>query len=287
MTEVEAIETEEWTKVITPHRGWWDLRLDQLWKYRDLVLVFMHRNMVGTYKQTVLGPLWFFVQPLITTIVFTVIFKKIAGISTDRVPPFLFYMSGVVAWNYFQECLTKTSTTFSANTNLFGKVYFPRLTVPLSIVGTGIITFAIQFTFFLCFFIYFYLKGAPLHPSWRIAVLPFLLVEMAALGLGVGCLVSSLTTKYQDLTMLVGFGLQLWMYASCVVYPLSTIPPHLRWIFICNPMVPIIEGFRFAFLGQGIVEMWHLAVGAAVATIILLLGLLLFNHMEKSFADTI
>ncbi len=287
MTESKNIETAEWSKVITPHRGWWDLRLGQLWKYRDLIMVFMHRNMVGTYKQTILGPLWFIVQPFITTVVFTIVFKKIANISTDSVPPFLFYMSGIVIWNYFQECLMKTSTTFSSNTNLFGKVYFPRLTVPLSVVGTNIITFAIQFTFFLGFFIYFYANGAPLNPSWRIAILPLLLIEMAALGLGVGCMVSALTTKYQDLSMLVGFGLQLWMYGSCVAYPLSSIPHNVRWIFICNPMVPIIEGFRFAFLGQGIVEMWHLAVGACVAMLFLVVGLVLFNHVEKTFTDTI
>jgi lipopolysaccharide transport system permease protein len=280
-------ELEGWTKVITTDRGWWDLRMGQLWKYRDLITVFMHRNMVATYKQTVLGPLWFFVQPLITTVVFTVIFKKIARIPTDSIPPFLFYMSGIVAWNYFQECLLKTGTTFSANSGLFGKVYFPRLTVPLSVVGTNLLTFAIQFTFFLGFFIYFYLHGAPMHPNWRIAVLPFLLVEMAALGLGVGCIVSALTTRYHDLSMLVSFGMQLWMYGSCVAYPLSSIPPDVRWIFICNPMVPIIEGIRFAFFGEGTVEIWHLAVGGGVSAVILVVGLALFSHVERTFTDTI
>ena len=276
-----------WSRVISPHRGVWDLRLGQLWRYRDLILVFVHRNFVATYKQTILGPLWFFLQPFFTTVVFTLVFSKIAGVSTDEVPPFLFYLAGVVVWNYFQECLVKTSATFTQNANLFGKVYFPRLTVPLSIVVTNILTFAIQFIFFLGFFCYFLWQHAPIEPSWRIAVLPLLLVQMAALGLGVGCIVSALTTKYQDLQMLVGFGVQLWMYASCVAYPLSAIPAKWRWAFICNPMVPIVEGFRFAFLGQGIVEMWHLVVGAGISTVIFIIGILLFNHVEKSFTDTV
>ncbi len=280
-------KTAEWSKIISPHRGWWDLRLNQLWKYRDLILVFVHRNFVATYKQTVLGPIWFFIQPFFTTLVFTLVFSKIAGVSTDAVPPFLFYMSGVVVWNYFQECLMKTSMTFTQNAGLFGKVYFPRLTVPLSIVVTNILTFAIQFTFFLGFFVYFLWHNAPIEPSWRIAVLPLLLVQMAALGLGVGCIVSALTTKYHDLQMLVGFGVQLWMYGSCVAYPLSAIPQEWRWLFLCNPMVPIIEGFRFAFLGQGIVEMWHLALGAVISTVIFFVGILLFSHVEKSFTDTV
>jgi lipopolysaccharide transport system permease protein len=263
------------------------MRLGQLWRSRDLILVFVHRNFVANYKQTVLGPLWFFVQPFFTTVVFTMVFSKIAGVSTDEVPPFLFYMSGVVVWNYFQECLIKTSTTFTQNAGLFGKVYFPRLTVPLSIVVTNLLTFAIQFVFFLGFYIYFLAQHAPVEPSWRIAVLPLLLLQMAALGLGVGCIVSALTTKYHDLQMLVGFGVQLWMYGSCVAYPLSAIPNEWRWLFICNPMVPIVEGFRFAFLGQGIVEMWHLAVGAGVSTVIFFVGILLFNHVEKSFTDTV
>jgi lipopolysaccharide transport system permease protein len=280
-------DSSAWSKIISPNRGWWDLRLDQLWKYRDLTLVFVHRNFVGTYKQTILGPLWFFVQPFFTTVVFTLVFSRIAGVSTDEVPPFLFYMSGVVVWNYFQECLMKTSTTFTQNAALFGKVYFPRLIVPFSGVITNLVTFGIQFVFFLAFYFYFLWQQAPIDPSWRIAILPLLLVQMAALGLGVGCIVSALTTRYRDLQMLVGFGVQLWMYGSCVVYPLSEIPQQWRWLFVLNPMVPIIEGFRFAFLGQGIVEMWHLGVGAVITTIVFIVGILLFSHVEKTFTDTV
>lgn len=287
MSDLNPNDPTAWSRVISPHRGVWDLRLGQLWRYRDLILVFVHRNFVANYKQTVLGPIWFFLQPFFTTVVFTLVFSKIAGVSTDKVPPFLFYMAGVVVWNYFQECLIKTSMTFTQNAGLFGKVYFPRLTVPLSIITTNILTFALQFTFFLGFYFYFLWQHAPIEPSWRIAVLPLLLVQMAALGLGVGCIVSALTTKYHDLQMLVSFGVQLWMYASCVAYPLSAIPEQWRWAFICNPMVPIIEGFRFAFLGQGIVEMWHLAVGAGMSTVIFFIGILLFNHVEKSFTDTV
>lgn len=276
-----------WSKVITPHRGWWDLRLKQLWNYRDLILVFVHRNFTATYKQTILGPLWFFIQPIMTTVVFTLIFNKIAKISTDEVPPFLFYMSGIVTWNYFSECLTKTSATFTQNAGLFGKVYFPRLTVPLSVVVTNLMSFGIQFSFFILFLFYFWWNGAPVEPNWRIITLPFLLIEMAAIGLGVGCIVSALTTRYRDLQMLVGFGVQLWMYASCVAIPLSSIPEKYRWIFALNPMVSVVESFRLAFLGQGLVDRYLLGISFAASIIILGIGLIFFHHVEKSFTDTV
>lgn len=281
------VDNDGWSKTITPYRGWWDLRLVQLWSYRDLIFVFVHRNFTATYKQTILGPLWFFIQPLFTTIVFTLIFNKIANLSTNEIPPTLFYMSGVVMWNYFQDCLVKTSSTFTQNAGLFGKVYFPRLTIPISIVITNLMTFALQFVFFLCFMAYFWIKGAPIHPGWQILTLPFLLLEMACLGLGVGCIVSALTTRYRDLTMLVGFGVQLWMYGSCVVYSLSDIDGKWRQLLVWNPMVSIIEGFRYAFLGQGIVERSYLFIGFGVSVAILLIGVTLFNHVEKTFSDTV
>lgn len=276
-----------WSKTITPNRGWWDLRLDQLWNYRDLIFVFVHRNFTATYKQTILGPLWFFIQPLFTTLVFTLVFKQIANLSTDEIPPTLFYMSGVVVWGYFQECLVKTSSTFTQNAGLFGKVYFPRLTIPISIVITNLMTFALQLVFFLCFLTYFYLKGAPIHVGWQVLTLPLLLLQMACLGLGMGCIVSALTTRYRDLSMLVGFGVQLWMYASCVAYPLSAVDERWRQILVWNPMVSIIEGFRYAFLGQGIVERWQLGLGFGVCAAVLLVGVMLFNHVEKTFTDTV
>lgn len=279
-------DLSQWSKVITPQRGWLDVRWRDLWHYRDLIYMFVRRDFVGTYKQTVLGPLWFFLQPLFTTIVFTIVFGRIAKISTDSIPAPLFYLSGVVMWQYFADCLNKTSGTFTGNAELFGKVYFPRLAVPLSVVITSLLAFAIQLTLFLCFFVYFKLHGAPIHLSYRVMVLPVLVVQMAALGLGVGCLVSALTTRYRDLAVAVGFGVQLWMYASAVVYPLSSIPREWRWLLVLNPMVPIIEAFRFAFLGSGVVEIWQLAVGAGVSLVVLLGGVLIFNHVEKTFSDT-
>lgn len=280
-------DLSQWSLVLTPKARWFDLGLGELWRYRDLIMLFVRRDFVATYKQTILGPVWFLLQPLFTTIVFSVVFKRIAHISTDGLPVFLFYMCGIVAWSYFADCLIKTSNTFVTNAPIFGKVYFPRLAMPIATVITNLITFSIQFSFFLVFFAIYYFKGAPLHPTWRVLVTPLLLIEMAALGLGVGCLVSSVTTRYRDLAMLVVFGVQLWMYASCVAYPLSQIPREWRWVFVLNPMVPIIEAFRFAFLGSGIIEIWHLAVGCSVAAVIFVAGITMFRRMEKTFADTV
>jgi lipopolysaccharide transport system permease protein len=277
----------EWSTIITPHRGWLEVRWRELWQYRDLIYLFVRRDFVGTYKQTVLGPIWFFLQPIFTTIVFTVVFGKIAKISTDALPPPLFYLSGIVMWQYFADCLNKTSSTFTSNAGIFGKVYFPRLVVPISTVITSLITFAIQFVLFLSLLAFFKIQGAPVYPNYRIIILPFLLLMMASLGLGVGCLVSSLTTRYRDLAVAVGFGVQLWMYASAVVYPLSEIPAEWRWLLVLNPMVPIIESFRFAFLGLGVVEIWQIAMGAGVCLLVLLGGILTFNHVEKTFSDTV
>ena len=277
----------EWSTIITPHRGWLEVRWRELWQYRDLIYLFVRRDFVGTYKQTVLGPIWFFLQPIFTTIVFTVVFGKIAKISTDALPPPLFYLSGIVMWQYFADCLNKTSSTFTSNAGIFGKVYFPRLVVPISTVITSLITFAIQFVLFLSLLAFFKIQSAPVYPNYRIIILPFLLLMMASLGLGVGCLVSSLTTRYRDLAVAVGFGVQLWMYASAVVYPLSEIPAEWRWLLVLNPMVPIIESFRFAFLGSGVVEIWQIAMGAGVCLLVLLGGILTFNHVEKTFSDTV
>jgi len=280
-------EPIQWTDVITPQRGWLEIRWRELWQYRDLIYLLVRRDFVGTYKQTILGPLWFFLQPLFTTIVFTVVFARIAKISTDSVPAPLFYLSGIVMWQYFADCLNQTAGTFTANAGIFSKVYFPRLVVPISRVITSLLTFAIQFALFLCFLVFFKLHGAPIDPSFRIIVLPVLLAMMAALGLGVGCLVSSFTTRYRDLAVAVGFGVQLWMYASAVVYPLSEIPVEWRWVLVLNPMVPIIESFRFAFLGSGVVEIWQPAMGAGVCLLVLLSGVFAFNHVEKTFSDTV
>lgn len=280
-------DLSEWSDVLTPDRGSFDLRLGEVWQYRDLIFRFFRRDFVSSYKQTVLGPLWFVIPTIITTAVFSVVFGKIGQIPTDGMPSFLFFMLGITAWNYFSSCLTRSAATFTGNASIFGKVYFPRLVVPISTILTNLLTFAIQFGIFLLFYAFYWWKGVPVQTNWRVIILPLLLVQMGALGLGIGCIVSALTTRFRDLAFMVQFGTQLWMYASCVVYPLSQIPTEWRLLFILNPMVPIIESFRFAFLGGGIVEIWHLAVSAVMTLILLLVGLNMFSRAEKTFMDTI
>jgi len=282
-----AVPDGGWSVVLTPKRNWFTLQLGELWKYRDLIGLFVHRDFVATYKQTLLGPLWFLLQPLFTTIVFTVIFGRIANLPTDRLPPFLFYMAGVVVWGYFADCITRTSQTFTSNASVFGKVYFPRMTVPVATVLSNLINFFIQFALFLAIAGWFWFKGAPIAPSWRVIVLPVLVLQMAMLGIGVGCLVSALTTRYKDLNMAVGFGVQLWMYASCVLIPRSDVPASLQWLMTMNPMAPVIESFRFAFLGAGTVELGQLAAGAALSLVIFVWGVIVFNRVERTFSDTI
>lgn len=267
--------------------GWFDIDLKGLWNYRDLIWLFVRRDFVAIYKQTILGPLWFLLQPLFTTLVFTIVFGKIAKIPTDNVPPLLFYMTGVVAWGYFSGCLTKTSDTFAGNAGIFGKVYFPRLVVPVSLVISNIITFFIQFTLLLGFILYFYLNGALVRPNYWVLVTPLLIIYMAALGLGVGILISSLTTKYRDLAFAVGFGVQLWMYATPVVYPLSQVPEKWHWIMMLNPMTAVVETFRYAFLGVGTVDSAIWGSGISVVLSTLVLGILSFGRIEKTFMDTV
>lgn len=281
------VDSENWTMVIRPQRHWLDLRLGELWRYRDLILFFVWRDFVSVYKQTVLGPLWHVVQPLLTTITFTVIFGNIAKLPTDGLPQFLFYMSGTLVWSYFASCLTKTSGTFIANAGIFGKVYFPRLAVPISSLLSNLIAFGIQFGLFLAFLAYFWLAGAAIRPNLWILLTPGLLTIMAGLGLSFGIIVSSLTTRYRDLQYLVAFGVQLFMYAAPVVYPLSAVPDSYRWLIMANPMTPIVEGFRRAFLGYGTVSATDLlySVGFMLAT--LLIGILMFNRVERNFMDTV
>lgn len=282
-----AEEPIQWTEIITPQQGWFDVRLGELWQYRDLIWQFFRRDFVSSYRQTVLGPLWFVLPPLFTTLVMAIVFGRVAKVSTDGTPHILFFLLGVTAWNYFASCLTRTATTFTGNAGLFGKVYFPRLTVPVSVVLNNLATFGIQFAIFLVIFLFHWHAGAPVAPNWRMVLLPVLLVQMGALGLGLGCMVSALTTRYRDFGMLVSFGVQLWMYVSCVVFPLSAVAPGVRWIFILNPMVPIIESFRFAFLGKGVIELWQLALSFGLSGVFLFLGLLMFHHVERTFTDTV
>lgn len=278
---------EEWTLVIKPKNSWFELHLADLWRYRDLIYMFVKRDFVSQYKQTILGPLWFLIQPLLTTITYTIIFGNIAGISTDGLPQILFYMSGILMWNYFSGCLTKTSDTFVANANIFGKVYFPRLTVPISNVISGLIAFAIQFVLFLGFYIYFIAKGENILPNQYLLLLPYLILLMALLGLGMGIIVSSLTTKYRDLKFLVTFGVQLMMYAAPVIYPLSQLSAKTKTIILLNPMTPIIETFRFSIMGVGQFSWASLGYSTAITFFVLVFGVLLFNKVEKNFMDTV
>ena len=280
-------DTQQWTSVIKPVSGWFDIHLGSIWRYRDLIMLFVRRDFVAVYKQTILGPIWFLLQPLFTTLVFVVIFGKVAKLSTDGLPQVLFYLSGVVAWRYFADCLSKTSNTFVGNAGIFGKVWFPRLTVPISIVISNLITFGIQFVLFLGFWVFFYIKGADISPKPLILLLPLLIIQMAALGLGLGIIASSLTTKYRDLTQLIGFGVGLWMYATPIVYPTSLIPEKWQWLIALNPMAPIIEAFRYAFLGAGTIYPWQMGLSLGTTIIILIIGIILFSRIEKNFMDTV
>lgn len=275
---------------IAPKNNILDLRLHEVWAYRDLLSLLVRRDFVSFYKQTVLGPLWFFIQPLFTTIVFTFIFGNLAGIDADGLPKPLFYMAGITAWNYFADCLTKTSTVFKDNASIFGKVYFPRLIMPLSIVVSNLVRFGVQLILFFLFMLYFYAKGDHFGPSWAILLFPVILLLMALLGLGLGMIISSMTTKYRDLSFLVGFGVQLLMYATTVIYPLSVVLekyPKYSWLIKYNPMTILIEIFRYGFLGRGTFDPALLGYTSLVTIVILLLGIVVFNKVEKTFIDTV
>ncbi len=285
--EIKTMEEENWSLVIRPQRAWWDLRLGELWQYRDLVWLFVWRDFVSMYKQTILGPLWYLIQPILTTVVFTVIFGNIAELSTDGLPPFLFYLAGNTVWNYFSSCLTSTSNTFSGNSSLFGKVYFPRLAIPLSVVISNIISFGIRMLVLLGFLIYFLSSGSEVKVTWWVLTLPLLLLLMAGLGLGLGIIVSSLTTKYRDLQQLMGFGVQLLMYGTPVIYPLSAINGAWRWLILANPMTPVVEIFRLAFLGTSSITPLYLLYSTVIMIIVLIIGVLIFNRVENNFMDTV
>jgi lipopolysaccharide transport system permease protein len=281
-------EEHSWT--IEAKASLFDLKLKEVWAYRDLLWLLVRRDFVSFYKQTILGPLWFFIQPLFTTIIFTFIFGNLAGISTDGLPKPLFYMAGITAWNYFADCLTKTSTVFRDNAGIFGKVYFPRLIMPLSIVVSNLVRFGVQMILFLVMMGYYYFTGAHFNISWAISLFPAVVILMALLGLGTGMIISALTTKYRDLAFLVGFGVQLLMYATTVIYPLSTALekyPKYAWIIEYNPMTPIIETFRYGFLGEGSFDWGSLGYATAVTLILLVFGIVIFNKVERNFVDTV
>lgn len=281
------MQGENWTTIIKPKTGWFDINLKELVQYKDLIVMFVKRDFKTMYKQTILGPLWIIINPLLTTLMFTVVFGNIANIPTDGMPQIVFYMLGTTVWTYFSSCLTKTSSTFTANAGIFGKVYFPRLVTPISTVISGLINFGVQFLMFLGFMAYFMIKGSPIEPNLWILITPLLLVQLAALALGFGIIISSMTTKYRDLAVLVTFGVQLWMYATPVVYPASQIGGKLKTLMMLNPVSPIVESFRYAFLGSGSIPWNYLGISVVTTLVVLFAGVVLFSRVEKTFMDTV
>ena len=280
-------KAEIWDSIIEPKSEWFNIPFGEIYRYRDLIFMFVKRDFVTFYTQTILGPLWYIIQPVVNSVIFTIIFGKFAKIPTDGIPPFLFYLAGNVTWGYFALCLTQTSNTFVINREIFGKVYFPRMTVPISIVITGLLQFIIQFAIFVGFLVYYWFQGAQVTPSIMILTLPLILLQMAVLGLGMGILISSLVTKYRDLTFAMGFAVQIWMYITPVVYPLTQVPERYRNLYVLNPMVSIVETFRSAFLGVSSIEPKHILISLMVTIVIFISGLIFFSRIEKTFMDTV
>ena len=278
--------------VIEPKNGWFDLHLKELLHYKDLIFLFVKRNFVSMYKQTVLGPLWAIIQPLLTTVVFTLVFGNIAGLSADGVPSFIFYLSGTILWSYFNQCLTQTANTFVANRNTLGKVYFPRLVMPISTVMSNLISLVIQFTFMVIFLVYYVITDQGCHPNLYILMTPLIVLQLAILSLGCGVIISALTTKYRDLAMLVTFGTQLWMYASPVAYDMGSMAvfaPGGKYhtLFMLNPITPIVNLFRYAYLGLGEIEWIFYSISWIITLVVLFIGIILFSKVEKTFMDTV
>jgi lipopolysaccharide transport system permease protein len=279
---------ETWTEVISPKRSLLDINLKELWRYRDLIMLFVRRDFVATYKQTILGPIWLFLQPLFTTLTFFFVFNQIAKIPTDGIDPILFYLSGITLWNYFSDCFNKTSNTFVANAGIFGKVYFPRLATPISIVISNLIKLGIQVLLFAAILIYQMItKDVQLNVNVYILILPYLIILMAVMGLGLGIIFSALTTKYRDLSFLLTFGIQLLMYATPIIYPLSYTGGKLHTIISMNPLTPIMESFRYAFFSIGSFDWSGLAFTSIFSFGVLFIGIIIFNQVEKSFMDTV
>ncbi|MDC0338344.1 ABC transporter permease [Flavobacteriales bacterium] len=273
--------------IIKPKKSLLDINVKELFAFKDLLFLFVKRDFISVYKQTILGPLWFFLQPILTTVIFTFVFGRIAGLPTDGMPRALFYLAGITCWNYFSDCLTKTSSTFIDNQNIFGKVYFPRLITPLSIVISSLIKFGIQFFLFLLYYFYELSNYDTIHGNFTIFLIPILIILMGLLGLGLGMIISSLTTKYKDLRFLIQFGIQLWMYITPVIYSLSSLTGKTRIIALLNPMTSIIETFKYAFLGAGTFNVLHLLYTVVFTIIVLIAGILIFNRTEQNFMDTV
>ena len=281
------MKNEHPTYYINSKQSVFSLNLHEVWEYRDLLLMLMKRDFITFYKQTILGPLWFIVQPLLTTSIYVVLFGNIAKLSTDGMPQVLFYLSGITIWNYFSESLTKTSTVFTSNAGMFGKVYFPRLIMPLSIVASALMKFAVQFGIFIVVLLYYVIFTDTVHPNWWILLTPVLILLMAMFALGMGMIFSSMTTKYKDLTFLLAFGTQLFMYVTPVVYPISALPEQFKFLAYFNPLSSIFECFRYAYLGAGSFDLMSLMISAVVIMILLVVGTVIFNKVEKSFMDTV
>ncbi len=277
----------DYTFVIKPKRSLWDLNLKELWQYRDLLMLLVKRDFISVYKQTILGPVWFFIQPLLTTVTFTVIFGMVAKIPTGGIPELLFYLTGITFWNYFSSCLTSTSNTFVSNASVFGKVYFPRLIVPISVVISNLMKLAIQFVLLLVVWMYYLVFTDAIHPQTTLVFMPVVLLLFALMGLGFGLIFSAMTTKYRDLSFLIAFGVQLLMYGSAVIYPVSVVAADKQWILFLNPLIPLMEAIKFSFLGEGILSWPYIAYSTVFTSVVLIIGVLVFNKVEKGFIDTV
>lgn len=287
-----SMEEQKFTTVIVPKTGWFDLKLQEVFAYRDLIFLFVKRNFVAKYKQTILGPAWAVIQPFLTTVIFTLVFGNIAGLAPGGVPTFVFYLSGTILWTYFSSCLNLTANTFVANSATLGKVYFPRLVMPISSVLSELISFAIQYAFLLIFLVYYVAKDQGVYPNLWVLMTPVLILQLAMLSLGFGIIISALTTKYRDLAMLVGFGTQLWMYASPIAYDMFSMgafAPGGKWhdIYMCNPITSIVNVFRYGYLGIGAIEWSYYFIGWGITLLLLFGGIVIFSRVEKTFMDTV
>jgi lipopolysaccharide transport system permease protein len=277
----------EYTTVIKPKNKLFDVDFKEIWQYRDLFSMFVKRDIITQYKQTILGPAWFFIQPAITTIMYMIVFGGIAGISTDGLPQPMFYLAGIVCWQYFADCLNKTSTTFTANQGIFGKVYFPRMIVPLSTVASGLVRMGIQFLLFVAVYVYYLILGVHITPNIYILLLPVIILMLAGLSLGFGIIISSMTTKYRDLTILFTFVVQLWMYATPIIYPLSNMSPKRQWIMALNPVTSLVEAFKYGTMGVGTFNWMQLGYSFVFMVVLLFIGIVVFNKVQRSFMDTV
>lgn len=289
MKSTKSGSTEEWDLVISPKAHLLELKLQDVWKYRDLLVLFVKRDFIAQYKQTILGPLWHIIQPIFTVIIFLIVFGRIANIPTDNIEPkMLFYMSGITIWNYFSSCLVNTSNTFTANASIFGKVYFPRLVIPLSVVISNMVRFAIQFFLLVTLMIYYHFNGFPIHLDISLLMIPIVIVILAGIGFGLGIIISSLTTKYRDFAVLLGFAVQLTMYATPIIYPLSFLDgSEYKWIIEINPLTPLVEAFRYSLFGKGTFTAISLSYSAGFMLVVIFIGIVIFNKVEKSFMDTV